>query len=546
MVKLIRLSTEDRTANFDSKFNQDIELKPYSRIALDNAILETDNEDIIIDGKNDNITFQLQSNKQHIVTLDHTNTADLPSYNRNNFSSLFKNMAVRINAEIGAPFISPPSAYNISKELGTQVQVEIGQSKKVNITFRQSPMNSREEDLTANRPLRTISGVANTPVLSTYTLPYGGVNETRYTKPPTTTPANNNTFMTYYDKPLTRGCGAFRATPAKLSVVGNGAGDDTDYANGLIIGVARVPFGTYIRKRDFLNGDMFLGAHIGSTTGLITTIQAGAFVRTATRGTYTADGNTNNDVYEIMTVDGKLKLNLYQGADSVVTLLEQDYDHDVKLYPFIVIRGTGSGAAADGSDNDAWNNIMITGDPFEEKRTSVLNLEDNHNIEPYKLETRTILGAPTQQSGARGPGFIRFQGISLANFLGFENLRVPLTDFNRASNYWFYRGDEVFTYTNLSKSVVVILDNIQLDSYDTVEEDGGDGGRRNILATVPRSDTTGGILYEVINHKFINVNNAYPIKLRNIRARIVQNDLSELLVRGVSRMTILIKDEKEN
>ena len=41
------------------------------------------------------------------------------------------------------------------------------------------------------------------------------------------------------------------------------------------------------------------------------------------------------------------------------------------------------------------------------------------------------------------------------------------------------------------------------------------------------------------------MNNAYPIKLRNIKARITKNDNSPLNVNGVSRMTILVKDENE-
>ena len=97
----------------------------------------------------------------------------------------------------------------------------------------------------------------------------------------------------------------------------------------------------------------------------------------------------------------------------------------------------------------------------------------------------------------------------------------------------------------MSSSVLIVLDNIQLESYDTVEGNNQDGGRKSILATVPQSDSSGAIIYEVQNLKYININNAYTIKLRNIKARITKNDNSPLSVNGVSRMTILVKDENE-
>jgi len=544
MVKLIRLSTEDNNARFDNKFNEDIEIKPYSKVALDNCVLETSNDTLDIDGTNDNITFQLQVGNPHTITLAHT----LSGYNRNNYTKLFKDIAVKINGVMGQPFLNTPNSYNIKKELGSQVQVEVGSSsKKVNITFRQSALGYRVLNLTANIPTRTISGVANSSVLVPVQLPYNGVNQTSYIKVATVGAGNNNTSLTYYEYPLTRGCGVIRATPRKLSVVGNGAGDDTDYANGLIIGVSQNPLGSFIKKRDLLDTEIYLGLHIGSTTGLISSIKNGVFTRSTVRGTYTGDGNVANDTYEVMICGNQIRLNVYQGANLArEILIPTDYDNDLKLYPFIINRGIGTGASD--SDNDCWTNVLMTGDPFQELKS--IDSDDtndslNHIIDNVIFETTLSNGTPSQQSVETGSGFIQFEKSSMSDFLGFNNLRIPILDFQKKKRYWFYQAEDPFTFSDLSSSVLIILDNIQLESYDTVEDNNQDGGRKSILATVPQSDSSGAIIYEVQNLKYININNAYPIKLRNIKARITKNDNSPLNVNGVSRMTILVKDENE-
>ena len=84
----------------------------------------------------------------------------------------------------------------------------------------------------------------------------------------------------------------------------------------------------------------------------------------------------------------------------------------------------------------------------------------------------------------------------------------------------------------------MLLDNLQLESYDGLVSQ-----RKNILYTIDSSDDTGKLVYEVPNPIYIDLNNQAPIALRNIRARILNNDYSDIKLLERGFMTILIQKD---
>ena len=83
--------------------------------------------------------------------------------------------------------------------------------------------------------------------------------------------------------------------------------------------------------------------------------------------------------------------------------------------------------------------------------------------------------------------------------------------------------------------------NLPINTYDSLLK-----GRKNVLAFVPTSETiidddTGVVQYEPKERLYLPLANEYEQTLRNIRARIVASDYSEISTEGVSSLNILLR-----
>jgi hypothetical protein len=85
---------------------------------------------------------------------------------------------------------------------------------------------------------------------------------------------------------------------------------------------------------------------------------------------------------------------------------------------------------------------------------------------------------------------------------------------------------------------------MELESYDDYTDDGSGGGARNLLCIIPNGASE-SIAYEPSNLIWISLKNMHSLSLRNVFCRIVQSDYSELQTRGLTTMTILVKDKNE-
>ena len=118
----------------------------------------------------------------------------------------------------------------------------------------------------------------------------------------------------------------------------------------------------------------------------------------------------------------------------------------------------------------------------------------------------------------------------LSDFLGFSSKSLSLT----ARNFeWI--SDNVRIYEG-SDAYIVELNNIQLDSYDTQQEQ-----RKSILNVITNENNDSNFRYEASNPIFIDINNNFPLPLRNLQFRILNSDEGEVQVEGFSNMTVLIE-----
>ncbi len=166
------------------------------------------------------------------------------------------------------------------------------------------------------------------------------------------------------------------------------------------------------------------------------------------------------------------------------------------------------------------------------------NTQQGARVENSRLydDKSDALTAPPRQSVSPSNNMLQFGSSSLSSYLGFTQLRIPTTGF-------FYVDEPLFEAKNtvdnidLADNFVVEMLSLELDSYD-----GKDGERRSILGTVPNSDQSKAVLYQAPQPIFIDLRNAQPLSLRNIRARVLKNDLSSIVIRGLATMTILVND----
>ena len=129
---------------------------------------------------------------------------------------------------------------------------------------------------------------------------------------------------------------------------------------------------------------------------------------------------------------------------------------------------------------------------------------------------------------------------SVRDYLGFTLNQSFSTEFINTGSI---EGQNLFTATLINDSFVFELLNLDLESFDSFS-----GGRRNILKIIPASTTLNNpvVEYEPSTPIFIDIRNDFPLTLRNLKARILRNDLTPITVRGFSVASLLIKDKSEN
>ena len=105
-----------------------------------------------------------------------------------------------------------------------------------------------------------------------------------------------------------------------------------------------------------------------------------------------------------------------------------------------------------------------------------------------------------------------------------------------------FAAESMFDITDTADSFVVEMLSLELDSYNSIDTPTEkSGGRRSILATVPKTEGDNGtIIYEVNYPTFIDIRNKNPVAIRNIRARILKSDLTTLRITGTATMTLLL------
>tara|TARA_R110002033_G_scaffold21168_1_gene52863 strand:- start:2952 stop:4460 length:1509 start_codon:yes stop_codon:yes gene_type:complete len=500
-MKLIRLATEDPTignedtARFDNNFNAELVLEPNSKIALLNCALDGIDGEIIIDDTNNKIGWS-------IGTTLNTITLNNRTYNTASHYILLIELENKLNATSGYT----DNINDNPNEQGIQWKVSIF-DQKVHIEYKLGVLADNKDNYNVEDSDVEIDVNGNDVVFcSTGNYESDTIAE--------------NAFLPNI---VSKGMGLIRVQLGKL--LSSPANDHNE--NGMIIGLSTNSFS--IDDPSFINSsldvsDLSYAIKVSAIDGgggvdtyRYTTYKDGVATIEARTPAFFGDNSGSNDYIQVCINNGKVQIGIIESFinGDFFVFEEYDYDGEEELFPFIVFHT--------GSNYTRGRDFMTTISPFTPY--SYIDVEQTLTTADTSPLRMPVLPIKTNN-------LLEFKSIKLANYLGFNTTYNGIYE---AENSYLWVADLNFVSGGINDSFLVVLDNIQLDSYDGLVSQ-----RNNILYTIDQSDNNGSLIYETPNLLFIDINNKSPIPLRNIKARILNNDYSPIKILQRGFMTIVI------
>jgi hypothetical protein len=498
-MRLLRLTTREDTANFETSYQADLVLKPKSKIALQSVAINTLPTLLLITSVNNSITYQIHQNYSRTINLTQR------SYSSGQILDLLNDIEDLLNDSVNYVF----GATLTTKPLGLEWKTELV-DKKVSIEYK----IGRESSY-----FGTDAWMLNDVVATRQGSPTG---DSFYVGATQGLPSVNTfDYTCEFPFPLARGCGYIRGRTARLET-GNtnngyiiGLTDSVDNFEGLDL--SKVKYGVRVDCRTVPNApeERFYRSIVDGVESAETVMSD-----------YTQD-SADNDYSEIMINGEQVEISYYVKDQNGVY---QQNNLDVALYnnedlfPFIAFFGTRATTRVDG--------VKLTPSPFGTQPD-----EPSSNAVEVSAPPTPI---PPNAGGQEN--FIFFESIELSQFLGYTSQRIPINDFFNAYTVSYDAPNSYFIPQEADACLVQLM-NLQIESYDsysTALEPAG-GQRKNILSIIPSTSSTGKIVYEPSYPTFLDLNNEQPIILRNLHIRVLREDYSPIAIDGLGTLVILIE-----
>lgn len=499
-MKLIRLVSNSNNAFFDNSL-PDLSIEPNSQIALLNASFDTEPDGVVIDESNNTIDLSVngQANIKTIIL-------DNQIVTQANFQNILDEISVKGNEQL---------TYNTNGDRGSEIKSFVNSANRIQLGYR----NSRF--LTESVPNKNFTTVN---ITSNYTQQNAVFNAS------IPNPKVTNECFGYIAQSISKGTGQISCRCLTL----NRGSSPNLFEDGFFIGVTETDM-TNFNQPLFDISNMKIAVNCQSDLESIRTIVNGGGPVASGMVSNPTGNASNRDIISLRVSGGRVQAVVHQDdgsggqIDNVVASVP--YDGKKPLFPFIVIRGAPADTVVDKFK------YYLT--PYE-----VLDQGDELNESLGSVNPISRVGTPLSNN------FIQFldqakavPALDLARFFGFDNARNPPIGFVKSPTGFEIIGDNQFDFTNFSDAYLIEMLNIPITSWD-----GEISRKRNLLSVIPLSNDTnlnGVILYEASTPIFLDIDNSSPILLRNIQCRIVKNDNSTVILRGLATMTILIRNKDE-
>ena len=479
-MRLIRLTTENENCFFESIFNSDLTIKPYSKVALSSFTTQLDNLNMVIDSQNNEISYSVDGDTN-------AKTLTLPN-------------GVYTSSDVDDFWLETTRLFNASMEY---------KKNQINRQWRCSILGGRAAfELKSGTVVAPLT-IVPTNLYSTKNLISGGAGGGKMKR--ATAGIGNDAFL-YIKSPNNKGASSLRSTIFDDNILGTQSGFVLGYTGSnpsvttTVINPTSYLYG--IRYVDLNQPYKFIVNGVENPT-------------TPTESVMPLEG----DVLEVAIFRGQISFFIYRdGGNFEDYFIIKDgipYDHQTDLYPLLLFVG---------SDTIMYN-TQFTSDPYYNitNTTTGPDIVDNN---------QAILPLPNKQAATKC--FLQFNSPDLATVLGFKKSRYPDAGFESKAEPTFL-AELPFSLRDFSESYVVELLNIKLDSMDSLTQ-----GQRSILYLIPQlSQIKEHVVFQVPQLIFLNINNRDELSLREIRARVLKNNLTQFTCYGLSELVLIIKEKDE-
>ena len=223
------------------------------------------------------------------------------------------------------------------------------------------------------------------------------------------------------------------------------------------------------------------------------------------------------DYLELSCSGGKIEGRVYKETASYL-LFSENYVSSVALQPSIVIQSLGTG-------------VIFNEMKFTDLTKIYKQLPKNQTV---TFNSALSAFDPPEQNFGDSDLYFKFPSLELAEFLGYET-QIKTKDDERLFEIL---APNKINYFDQSECYLVELLNLSIDSYDGLKSE---EKRKDILMVMQnvRNKEDQDFLFESNNVIFIDLNNAYPIPIRNLQLRIVDDEYNDVFAIGGSNITLL-------
>ena len=567
--KLIRLTSDSGDGVFSGLFNQEIEIKENSEIALQSLSVERKSQEILINGGNNDIDFNsvAQNTTQNAVI------SPQQLYNITNNDALFENISAAMNRT--CDFTSdPPNAFG---QWGVQHKAFVNDSGVVEVAARNSPFYQIQKPVNCdfvvdNRSVENnIAFAEKLNVWAEFQAGEDGMwRETDTTTGGGGSEPNFNESYVFGTEPITKSTGIFRTRFKRLNT--NGAGT-ASFTMGLVKGVEGLD---KLRTSTLALTDIEYAIRANGHNAAIQylNVKGGNWISSVIPVNHTtADWEDNlNDVLDIRVLGGEIKGVITSETANVPTATTLNnligFDNKADYFWFISMH--------EGKNNCVLDLTGVTLDPWYAlepyKGGFIPTAARLNNDAPGVIGDSEIEDLPVQdwqEFNEEQPFEPQLElSKSLATYLGFNNAEPtqftiikPVSAFADDGTAYFvrtgysYEADAGFDNSYDSDTYIVDTQTFTLDSFDSYglssnERNANSGGsRRNIIATIPISEVpivgspNSIIQYQPNTLYFVAIKNRGSIVTRQIRCKLLTGMYNPVRTEGLASIVLLIREQ---
>jgi len=587
--KLIRLTSDSGDGIFNGIFNEEIQIKEDSEIALQSLSVERLSSTLKITKDNNVVGF---ASVGALAADIFGNIVPHGVYDRSNTLEFFQNVTAAMNRECNAFLAGKEAQWGIQQSCSAN---DVGSSGRVSIAGILSPFYQIQKwgDVllgsvqpgfmtftSANRPVQL--NLPNADAVSVWeefqTDEYGMFREDDTTTGGGGTEPEFNESYVFGSEPFTKSTGAFRARFKRLNTDGAGT---ASFTMGLVKGTEGLNKlqGGQFNLADFhyairVNGHSTPMQYINKSGSSESDFKAGP---TPVNHTTAAWRDQLNDVLDIRlgggSITGLVVSQLNAGATPVRTPLAAMVDYDATAdYYWVIALHEGKlkcvldlvGVTLDpiGAGGENLKTSTNPDNAFDQSLTTGFSAITDLEIQPLSLGINPIFTphADFDPIVAQYMGFK--QGVLTGATILPELEMIPNdenglpdlgTAYEQAQGY-FFLADVGFDNSYDSDTYIIDTQTFTLDSYDSYGLDGrqrtsnSGGSRRNIIATIPVTEvpiagTPNSIIqFEPATLNYIKIKNRGDIVTRQIRCRLLTGMYNDVKTEGLASIVLLIKE----